>query len=219
VVPGHQVIGSVEDCGPGTKRLQKGDRVGVAWIYSSCGTCRFCRDGDENLCERFVATGRDADGGYAEYMVVPEAFAFTVPDTFSDAEAAPLLCAGTIGYRSLRLTGMRDGENIGLIGFGASAHLVIQMVRHMYPSSKVFVFARSRGRGIFPGNSVLSGRAYHGQLTGKTPSRNRHDPRLGTIVHALGNLERGGRLVINAIRKEEIDKADLLGLPILTISG
>ncbi len=213
VVPGHQVIGSVEKCGPGTGHLQKGDRVGVAWIYSSCGTCGFCRDGDENLCAEFVATGRDADGGYAEYMVVPEAFAFKVPDTFSDLEAAPLLCAGTIGYRSLRLTGMRDGENIGLVGFGASAHLVIQMVRHMYPSSKIFVFARSAGERDF---SRELGAAWAGDTADSSPEKLHRaidtTPVWGTVVHALGNLERGGRLVINAIRKEEIDKEELLAL-------
>jgi propanol-preferring alcohol dehydrogenase len=213
VVPGHQVIGVVEKCGPGTKHLQEGARVGVAWIYSSCGTCGFCRDGDENLCGQFVATGRDADGGYAEYMVVPEVFAFRVPDTFSDLEAAPLLCAGTIGYRSLRLTGMRDGENIGLIGFGASAHLVIQMVRHMYPSSKIFVFARSPGEREF---SRELGASWAGDTTDSSPEKLHRaidtTPVWGTIVHALGNLERGGRLVINAIRKEEIDKEELLAL-------
>ncbi len=213
VVPGHQVVGAVERCGPGTKRLQKGDRVGVAWIYSSCGVCRFCRDGDENLCGEFVATGRDADGGYAEYMVVPEVFAFKVPDSFSDLEAAPLLCAGTIGYRSLRLTGMRDGENIGLIGFGASAHLVIQMVRHMYPSSKIFVFARSPGERDF---SRELGASWAGDTTDSSPEKLHRaidtTPVWGTVVHALGNLERGGRLVINAIRKEEIDKTELLTL-------
>lgn len=213
MVPGHQAVGLVEECGPGTKRLKKGDRVGVAWIYSSCGTCRFCREGDENLCEHFVATGRDANGGYAEYMAVPEAFAFEVPDAFSDLEAAPLLCAGTIGYRSLRLTGMRDGENIGLVGFGASAHLVIQMVRHAYPSSKIFVFARSPGERDF---ACELGAFWAGDTT-ECPPEKLHcaidtTPVWSTIVHALGNLERGGRLVINAIRKEEIDKKDLLAL-------
>jgi hypothetical protein len=157
MVPGHQAVGLVEECGPGTKRLKKGDRVGVAWIYSSCGTCRFCREGDENLCEHFVATGRDANGGYAEYMAVPEAFAFEVPDAFSDLEAAPLLCAGTIGYRSLRLTGMRDGENIGLVGFGASAHLVIQMVRMPTLRRRYLSLPAAPGKGILPASSVPFG--------------------------------------------------------------
>lgn len=213
VVPGHQVIGFVEECGSGSKRFKKGDRVGVAWIYSSCGTCSFCREGNENLCEHFVATGRDVNGGYAEYMTVPEDFAFEVPGAFSDLEAAPLLCAGTIGYRSLRLTGMHDGENIGLVGFGASAHLVIQMVRHKYPSSKIFVFARSAGEREF---ARELGAFWAGDTTGTPPEKLHRaidtTPVWGTIVHALRNLERGGRLVINAIRKEEIDKEELLNL-------
>lgn len=213
VIPGHQVIGCVEECGSGAKRFKKGDRVGVAWIYSSCGTCKFCREGNENLCEHFVATGRDVNGGYAEYMTVPEDFAFEVPGAFSDLEAAPLLCAGTIGYRSLRLTGMHDGENIGLVGFGASAHLVIQMVRHRYPSSKIFVFARSAGEREF---ARELGAFWAGDTT-DTPPEKLHraidtTPVWGTIVHALRNLERGGRLVINAIRKEEVDKEELLNL-------
>ncbi|MDD3845961.1 MAG: zinc-dependent alcohol dehydrogenase family protein [Syntrophorhabdaceae bacterium] len=213
VVPGHQVVGLVEKCGEKAMRFQTGERVGVAWIYSACGACAFCREGDENLCERFVATGRDANGGYAEYMAVPEAFAFKVPDIFGDLEAAPLLCAGTIGYRSLRLTGMRDGENMGLVGFGASAHLVIQMVRHMYPSSKIFVFARSPGERDF---SRELGACWAGDTTDSSPEKLHRvidtTPVWGTIVHALGNLERGGRLVVNAIRKEETDKAELLSL-------
>jgi len=213
VVPGHQVIGCVEECGSGAKRFKKGDRVGVAWIYSSCGTCTFCREGNENLCEHFVATGRDVNGGYAEYMTVPEDFAFEVPGAFSDLEAAPLLCAGTIGYRSLRLTGMHDGENIGLVGFGASAHLVIQMVRHRYPSSKIFVFARSTGEREF---ARELGAFWAGDTTDIPPEKLHRaidtTPVWGTIVHALRNLERGGRLVINAIRKEEIDKEELLNL-------
>lgn len=145
VVPGHQVIGFVEALGEGAGRFREGDRIGVAWLYSACGECRFCREGNENLCDRFLATGRDADGGYAEFMTVPESYAFPVPGAFSDVEAAPLLCAGTIGYRALRLAEVHDGDNIGLVGFGASAHLVIQMAHYMYPSSNVFVFARSPG--------------------------------------------------------------------------
>ncbi|MHB8109149.1 MAG: alcohol dehydrogenase catalytic domain-containing protein, partial [Syntrophorhabdaceae bacterium] len=149
MVPGHQAVGIVEQCGRLTKSCQVGDRVGIAWIHSACGLCRFCLSGDENLCEQFTATGRDANGGYAEYAAVPELFAFPIPSSFTDCEAAPLLCAGTIGYRSLRLTGMSDGDTIGLIGFGASAHLVIQMVRHLFPLSNIFVFARSEGERQF----------------------------------------------------------------------
>ena len=143
VVLGHQVVGSVEATGNKAKTLRIGTRVGIGWIYSTCGTCKFCMSGNENLCRNFKATGRDANGGYAQYMTVPEAFAYNIPHAFSDAEAAPLLCAGAVGYRSLRLTGLKDGQNIGLIGFGASGHLVLKMVKHRYPTAKVFVFARS----------------------------------------------------------------------------
>ncbi|HOC45004.1 MAG: zinc-dependent alcohol dehydrogenase family protein [Syntrophorhabdaceae bacterium] len=213
VVPGHQVIGLVEVCGKGSNRYTTGDRVGVAWLNSACGTCRFCREGNENLCDQFKATGRDVNGGYAEYMTVPESHAFPVPEGFSDVEAAPLLCAGTIGYRSLRLADIKDGDTIGLIGFGASAHLVIQMARNVYPSSKIFVFARSAGERDF---ARELGASWAGDTTDPSPEKIDRaidtTPVWGTIVHALKNLEKGGRLVINAIRKEEIDKEELLGL-------
>lgn len=213
MVPGHQVVGYIEEAGKKTTRFKVGERVGVAWIFSACGTCKFCREGNENLCREFTATGRDANGGYAEYMTVPEAYAFRIPGTFGDLEAAPLLCAGTIGYRSLRLTEMRDGENIGLVGFGASAHLVLQMVRHRYPASKIFVFARSPGERDF---AMELGACWAGDTTDPSPEKVHRaidtTPVWGTIVNALKNLERGGRLVINAIRKEEIDKNELLAL-------
>ncbi len=125
VVLGHQAVGYVEQVGEDGRGFQVGDRVGVAWIYSTCGSCSHCRSGEENLCAEFRATGRDVNGGYAEYLTVPAAYAFPIPDIFSDAEAAPLLCAGAIGYRSLRLTEISDGQKLGLTGFGASAHLVL----------------------------------------------------------------------------------------------
>jgi len=149
VVLGHQVVGTVEENGGNASQFDKGERVGIAWIYSACEKCEFCRRGYENLCPDFRATGRDADGGYAEYMTVPENFAYRIPQAFSDSEAAPLLCAGAIGYRSLRLTGIRNGQNLGLTGFGASAHLVLKMVRHKYPDVRVFVFARSEPERAF----------------------------------------------------------------------
>ncbi|MCK4297687.1 MAG: alcohol dehydrogenase catalytic domain-containing protein, partial [Candidatus Marinimicrobia bacterium] len=139
VVPGHEVVGKVEEAGSYSHRFKIGDRVGVAWIFSSCGKCKFCLSGNENLCPDFKATGRDANGGYAQYMTVPEDFAYPIPDIFSDTEAAPLLCAGAIGYRSLKLSGLKDGQNLGLTGFGASAHLVLKMVKHKYPDTNVYV--------------------------------------------------------------------------------
>ncbi|MHC4459784.1 MAG: alcohol dehydrogenase catalytic domain-containing protein, partial [Planctomycetota bacterium] len=137
VVLGHQVVGGVVENGGQANRFTIGDRVGIAWINSACGQCMLCLNGEENLCEQFKATGRDENGGYAQYTTVLEDFAYKIPDIFSDQQAAPLLCAGAIGYRSLRLTGLKDGQLIGLTGFGASAHLVLKMVNYKYPLSKV----------------------------------------------------------------------------------
>jgi propanol-preferring alcohol dehydrogenase len=213
VVPGHQVVGRVIERGPGTDAFTPGDRVGIAWIYSACGKCRFCLEGNENLCPEFQATGRDADGGYAEYVAVPEAFAHRIPDTLSDAEAAPLLCAGAIGYRSLRLAALRDGESLGLTGFGASAHLVLKMARHIYPSSPVFVFARSEREQEF---ARELGAVWVGDTEDTAPMKLRSiidtTPVWKPVLEALRNLDPGGRLVVNAIRKEDADKMSLLQL-------
>jgi len=143
VVPGHQVVGVVEARGERATAHALGARLGVAWIHSACGSCAPCRAGNENLCASFRATGRDADGGYAELMTVPEDFAYPIPARFGDEAAAPLLCAGAIGYRSLRLCQLEAGQRLGLTGFGASAHLVLKMVHHRLPGTEVFVFARS----------------------------------------------------------------------------
>lgn len=213
VVLGHQVVGRVEGVGPGVSALRAGDRVGVAWIYSACGDCEHCRAGEENLCSAFKATGRDVDGGYAEYMVVPVGSAFAIPDAFTDAQAAPLLCAGAIGYRSLRLTGLQDGQSLGLTGFGASAHLVLMMVRHRYPNTNVFVFARSRKERAF---ALELGAAWTGDTEEASPEQLAAiidtTPVWKPVVEALKNLQPGGRLVVNAIRKENIDKDYLLRL-------
>lgn len=181
--------------------------MGIAWIFSACGACKFCRTGEENLCANFQATGRDANGGYAELMSVREDFAYRIPEVFSDAEAAPLLCAGAIGYRSLRLTGLKDKENLGLTGFGASAHLVLKMARHRFPGSKIFVFARNEQERAF---ARELGAVWAGDTA--EPSPEKLDAIIDTtpvwtpVVEALKNLEPGGRLVINAIRKEEVDR-------------
>jgi propanol-preferring alcohol dehydrogenase len=213
IVPGHQVVGNVAKPARVAKSLRAGDRVGVAWIYSACGKCAFCRSGNENLCADFMATGRDANGGYAEYMTVREDFAHRIPDAFSDVEAAPLLCAGAVGYRSLRLADLADGRNLGLTGFGASGHLVLMMAKSRYPNSKVFVFSRSPGERSF---ALELGAAWAGDIGERSP-----EPLAGIIdttpawrpvIEALGNLEPGGRLVINAIRKEEADKDTLTAL-------
>ena len=213
IVLGHQVIGRIAQAGSKVARFKIGARVGVAWIYSACGQCRFCRNGNENLCPEFKATGRDANGGYAEYTVVPEDFAHPIPLLFSDVEAAPLLCAGAVGYRSLRLTGMKDGQNLGLVGFGASAHLVLQMAKHKFPGSRIFVFARSEAERIF---ARELGAFWAGGIDEDPPEKLAcaidTTPAWQPVAEALKNLNPGGRLVINAIRKEEMDKDTLLKL-------
>lgn len=203
VVLGHQVIGRVEAIGSLVKNHQVADKVGVAWIFASCGKCKFCLAGLENLCANFVATGRDAHGGYAEFMTVPADFAYAIPENFSDVHAAPLLCAGAIGYRSLRLTELRNGQRLGLTGFGASAHLVLKMVRHKFPDSEVYVFARSAKERDF---ALELGAVWAGETAQRSPKKLDSiidtTPAWEPIVEALANLEPGGRLVINAIRKE-----------------
>ena len=213
VVPGHQVVGRVEAVSSGANSFSIGDRVGIAWIYSACGTCKFCLAGTENLCPHFKASGRDANGGYAQYMTVQEGFAYHIPNVFSDSEAAPLLCAGAIGYRSLRLTNLKDGQNLGLTGFGASGHLVLKMVRHLYPNTKVFVFARSKKEREFSGKL---GAVWSGDIGEDSPEKLDcvidTTPAWISVVESLKNLEPGGRLIINAIGKEEADKESLLCL-------
>jgi propanol-preferring alcohol dehydrogenase len=212
IVPGHQAVGRIEAVGAQVSTAKVGDRMGVAWIFSACGSCKFCLAGDENLCPAFAATGRDANGGYAQYMTVAESFAYPIPEIFSDLQVAPLLCAGAIGYRSLRLTGLSDGQRLGLTGFGASAHLVLKMVRHRYPNSEVYVFARSAKERTF---AEELGAAWTGDTTERAPHKLDSiidtTPAWQPVVEALANLESGGRLVINAIRKE-IDNHSLLSL-------
>lgn len=213
VIPGHQVVGWVADIGRGVSGMQIGDRVGVAWIHSACGQCEFCRAGQENLCPDFRATGRDANGGYAEYMTVPADCAHPIPDQFTDSEAAPLLCAGAIGYRSLRLTNLRDGQRLGLTGFGASAHLVLKLLNAHYPAAQTYVFARNPKEREF---ARELGAAWAGDTAERAPELLHAiidtTPVWKPVVEALDNLLPGGRLVINAIRKEPGDQEYLLNL-------
>jgi len=213
IVLGHQVVGIVGEVGHAVSRFRVGERVGVAWIYFACGRCEFCSAGNENLCQEFKATGRDANGGYAEFLTVPADFIYPIPTGFSDVEAAPLLCAGAIGYRSLRLAGLKDGQNLGLMGFGASAHLVLKMVRYLLPRSNVFVFARSESEQQF---ARELGAIWAGDTFAVSPEKLHGiidtTPVWTPVVEGLKNLERGGRLVINAIRKENGDKRVLLQL-------
>jgi propanol-preferring alcohol dehydrogenase len=213
VILGHQVVGRVERAGSGAMSFKPGDRVGVAWIFSACGRCSYCLTERENLCPDFRATGRDVDGGYAEFMTVPEAFVHPIPDGWLDVEAAPLLCAGAIGFRSLRLTGLQNGQRLGLTGFGASGHLVLKLARHEHPLSDIFVFARSERERAF---ALELGACWAG-ATEETPPE-KLDAVIDTtpvwrpVVEALRHLAPGGRLVVNAIRKEDVDKEALLGL-------
>jgi propanol-preferring alcohol dehydrogenase len=213
VIPGHQIVGRVEKSGGAVKGFQAGERVGIAWIHAACGHCRFCRSERENLCPHFVATGRDVNGGYAELATVPASFAHPLPAALSDAEIAPLLCAGAIGYRSLRLSGHGDGDALGLTGFGASGHLVLQMVRRRFPRSRVHVFARSERQRAF---ARELGAAWAGGIGDPSPEPLQAvidtTPAWRPDVAALAQLEPGGRLVINAIRKQEADKSALLAL-------
>jgi propanol-preferring alcohol dehydrogenase len=213
IVLGHQIVGRVQAMGAQARKFRIGDRVGIGWIHSACGACRFCLQGNENLCDKFKATGRDAQGGYAEYTTVLEDFALQIPEVFTDSEAAPLLCAGAIGYRALRLAGMQDGQSLGLTGFGASAHLVLKMARHKYTRSKIFVFARSEKEREF---ARELGAAWAGDAEAEPPEKLDcvidTTPVWKPVVEALQNLKSGGRLIINAIRKEDLDKESLLKL-------
>jgi propanol-preferring alcohol dehydrogenase len=201
VVPGHEIVGRIARLGAGCSRYEIGQRVGVGWIHSSSG------DVDENIDEAFAATGRDVDGGYAEYVVVPETYAYAIPDVFTDAQAAPLLCAGGVGYRSLRLANIGDGQVLGLTGFGGSGHLVLQMAKHLYPNGKVFVFARSETERAF---ALELGADWSGDTSDMPPTAPDAiidtTPAWKPVLAALERLRPGGRLVINAIRKEAADR-------------
>jgi alcohol dehydrogenase, propanol-preferring len=207
VIPGHEVVGRVAASGRNARRFRPGQRVGIGWIHSSDGTRL------ENISPAFRATGRDVNGGYAELMTVPEAYATPVPEVFSDVEAAPLMCAGAVGYRSLRLTGLVNGQVLGLTGFGGSGHLVLQMARHLYPDSPVLVFARSERERQF---ARELGAHWSGDTEDLPPEAPQAiidtTPAWKPVVAALERLQPGGRLVINAIRKEDGDRGLLAGI-------
>ncbi len=215
IILGHEIVGRVECLGPKVSKFKLEDRVGIAWINSACGKCDFCRRGNENLCPDFLGTGCNANGGYCEYTIVSEDFAYPIPDGFSDSTAAPLLCAGSIGYRALKLTGLCDGQILGLFGFGASAHIVIQIAKHKYSNCKVFVFTRPKQK-EHQNLAKKLGADWVG-ATGETPPEKLNcaidfTPAWNPVVEAMKVLQKGGRLVINAIRKEERDKEILLKL-------
>jgi propanol-preferring alcohol dehydrogenase len=215
MILGHEIVGRVDASGPGATRFKKGDRVGIAWINWACGECSFCLKGEENLCDKAKWTGKDAEGGYAEYTVVPEDFAYPIPERFSDLQAAPLLCAGVIGYRALRLTEMEEGKILGLYGFGASAHIVIQIAKYKYSNCRVFVFTRGKDHRDL---ALKLGADWVGATEDTPPEKPDRvidfTPVGMPIREALRNLQKGGRVVINAIRKRtpipELDYAEHL---------
>ena len=207
VVLGHQVVGIIEE------GENKGQRVGAAWIASACGHCQHCLAGNENLCSEFKATGRDINGGYAEYMKVRADFVHPIPDGLSDSEAAPLLCGGAVGYRALRLCNLADGQTLGLMGFGGSNHLVLKTAQYKYPNSKIFVFSRNADEREF---ALSLGAAWASAIYENPPEGLDAvidtTPVWGPIGEALKHLNPGGRIVVNAIRKIESDKKVLLDL-------
>jgi propanol-preferring alcohol dehydrogenase len=205
VTPGHEVVGRVETLGDGSARFVVGDRVGVAWLAHTCGVCRFCRRGDESLCVAATFTGWDLDGGYAESIVVDERYAYRLPAELEDEQVAPLLCAGIIGYRALRLTGLRPGGRLGLYGFGASAHIAAQIA--LAEGAEVYVATRS------PAARELArtlGAHWVGEAAAEPP-----EPLDGAILFApvgdlvptaLAALDRGGVLAVAGIHLSDIPR-------------
>jgi len=207
VIPGHQVVGVVDELGEGCKRWSRGVRVGIAWLRGTCGTCERCRRGDENLCEMASFTGYDADGGYAAYAVVDEDFAYAIPDSIGDAEASPLLCAGIIGYRALRRAEMRPGCRLGLYGFGASAHIAIQVARHL--DCRVFVMTRDEKHRRL---AAELGAEWTGAADARPPekldSAVLFAPAGDLVPPALEALDRGGTLAVAGIYLSQIPPLD-----------
>lgn len=215
VILGHQPVGIVEKVGSSCKNFKVGDIAGATWLYSSCGSCEFCKSGRENLCENFKATGCHENGGYAEYFVISEKYAVKLPSYYKDrlSEAAPLLCGGVVGYRSIRLANIKNGEKIAIWGFGSANHQVFQLIKYLYPSSKIAVFtrnideqdlAKSLGADfVFSPFDKVDFKADKAIYT---------IPVWPAFVNALENLDKGGKLVINLIRMQENDKETLLKL-------
>lgn len=207
VVPGHQIVGVVEALGPEARRFKEGDRAGVAWLRHTCGNCRYCLNGNENLCDRAEFTGLQADGGYAEFATVDEAFAYSLPSAVPDRHAAPLLCAGVIGYRALRLSEIRKGERLGLFGFGGSAHIVIQIARHW--NCEVYVFTRSPEH---QKHAKALGAVWVGRAEDSPPEKLEASiifAPAGTLVpDALRVLKKGGTVVLAGITMTPIPELD-----------
>lgn len=205
VIPGHQVVGVVEKNGPGASRFEVGSRVGVPWLHSTDGTCEYCRKGRENLCEAATFTGHTVDGGYAEYIAAREAFVYSIPAGFGDLAAAPLLCAGIIGFRCLRVAELNPGDTLGLYGFGAAAHVAIQVARHW--RVKVLAFTRDpRHRKL----ALELGAAFAGGGEAESPEKLNaailFAPAGELVPAALRNMKRGGTVVLGGIHMSDLPR-------------
>lgn len=207
IIPGHETVGMVDRAGRNVRALKEGDRVGIAWLQRTCRQCEFCRNGRENLCSTPTFTGYHVDGGYAEYATVPEHFAYPIPTVFTDEEAAPLLCAGIIGYRALRLSGVQPGQRIGMYGFGASAHITIQVARHW--GCSVFVcslkeehraLARELGAAWVGGATDMPPEKLHGAII--------FAPAGDIVLPALRALDKGGTVACAGIHMSPIPSID-----------
>jgi propanol-preferring alcohol dehydrogenase len=207
ITPGHEIVGTVDRLGPGAGRWRLGDRIGVPWLAHTCGTCRFCSAGRENLCLAPRYTGWDVDGGYAEYAVVDEAYAYALPETFSDEEAAPLLCAGIIGYRALRRSNLPDGGRLGIYGFGGSAHITAQIASAR--GARVHVMTRSSEAQAL---ALELGAASAGDADAMPPepldSAILFAPAGSLVPPALAALDRGGTLAIAGIHLSDVPGLD-----------
>jgi len=207
ITPGHQVVGVVARCGPGATRFQEGDRVGVAWLHRTCGVCQFCRSGRENLCERAVFTGWMVDGGYAEYVTADQDFIYALPERMTDLHVAPLLCAGIIGFRTLRLSGVERGGALGMYGFGAAAHVAIQVAR--YWDIRVYAFSRDQRHRTL---ALDLGAAWAGDSFDQPPVKLDgaliFAPAGELVIAALRTLERGGTVALGGIHMSPIPALD-----------
>lgn len=207
VVPGHQIVGAIDAVGANVQKLKVGDRVGIPWLYSTDGTCPYCHHQMENLCERAQFTGYHVNGGYAELCVVREEFAHPLPAVFSDENAAPFLCAGVIGYRSYRLSGAVRGDRLGLYGFGASAHLVLQLARHQ--GCEVYVFTRGSAHREL---AEKLGAVWVGSAEHKPPQPLDNSiifaPAGALVPLALGHLRKAGTLTLAGITMTQIPPLD-----------
>ncbi|MEM1713114.1 MAG: zinc-binding alcohol dehydrogenase family protein [Desulfurococcaceae archaeon] len=203
VIPGHQIIGRIEEVSKNQDQYVVKSRVGVAWIAKTCGTCEYCRRNEENLCVDFKATGCHMDGGYAEYVVAYKDYVYEAPGNVEAAKLAPLLCAGSVGYRGLKLADVKGGMRLGLFGFGSSAHIIIQIVRKLYPDVEIYVFTRSQEHKDL---AMKLGADWTGSPQEDPPRKLDRaidfTPIGETVVRALELLKPGGRLVVNVIRKQ-----------------